>query len=55
MAISLYLVFEANEKEISPTDISSVAQVCIFLLFNAYLTFLYLSNRLFKISQSKKA
>ena len=55
MTISLYLVFEANEKEISPTDISSVAQVCIFLLFNAYLTFLYLSNRLFKITQSKKA
>lgn len=50
MIISIYLVFEANEKEISPTDISSIAQVVVFLLFNVYLYFLYLSNRIFKVT-----
>ncbi len=54
MTISLYVVFEANEKEISPTDISSIAQVIIFLLFNAFLTLTYFTNRLFKVKQIKK-
>ena len=53
MILSIYVVFEANEKEISPTDISSIAQVIIFLLFNAYLTLIYISNRLFEVKPFK--
>lgn len=53
MILSIYVVFEANEKEISPTDISSIAQVIVFLLFNAYLTFTYFTNRLFEVKPLK--
>lgn len=49
MTISLYVVFEANEKDISPTDISSIAQVIVFLLINAQLTLTYFTNRLFSV------
>ncbi len=51
MTIVLYILFEANEKDISRSDISAISQVVTFLTFNAYLTFCYFTNRLFKIDK----
>ncbi len=54
LIVSLFMVFEANEKEYSPCDISSIAQVMVFLTFNAYLTICYFTNRLFSLNSILK-